>query len=132
MFGLLKPKKAEDVLDHWYTLVPEFQFSTNEFYGAVEQELKRRLVPGLEIERVDFSEGGLLSANRVYLRMIRERLVFDVCAVNLPDHRILHDSAPPMSVSFVSLAWPAAWTRVCRISSTLSPSVPWDCFYRTN
>ena len=32
------------------------------------------------MRRVDFSEGGLLSADRSYLRMQRENLVFDVCA----------------------------------------------------
>lgn len=32
------------------------------------------------MERVEFSEGGLLSAKRTYLRMTRERLVFDICA----------------------------------------------------
>ncbi|MBI3417607.1 MAG: hypothetical protein HY043_20135, partial [Verrucomicrobia bacterium] len=37
-------------------------------------------IPGLEMSRVEFAEGGLLSADRVYLRMTRERLVFDVCA----------------------------------------------------
>ena len=79
MFGLFKRKKA-DVLNHWYVLVPDFRVSTQEFYAAVEQELKVREVPALELTRVDFSEGGLLSYKREYLRMTRERLVFDVCA----------------------------------------------------
>jgi hypothetical protein len=60
--------------------VPGFKNSTKEFYAAVEDELKAREVPGLEISRVEFSEGGLLSDKREYLRMIRERLVFDICA----------------------------------------------------
>jgi len=29
---------------------------------------------------MEYAEGGLLSANRVYLRLIRERLAFDICA----------------------------------------------------
>jgi hypothetical protein len=37
-------------------------------------------IPDLERIRVDFAEGGMLSDRRVYLRLIRERLVFDVCA----------------------------------------------------
>jgi hypothetical protein len=32
------------------------------------------------MSRIEFSEGGLLSDKREYLRMSRERLVFDVCA----------------------------------------------------
>ena len=79
MFGLIRTKKAE-VLDHWISFAESFQFSSADFYTAVEKELQARQVPGLEISRVDFAEGGLLSDKRVYLRMLRERLVFDVCA----------------------------------------------------
>jgi hypothetical protein len=78
MFGF-KSRKAE-VLSHWYTPVPNFSFSTQDFYSAVEKELVEQKVPGLEISRQEFSEGGLLSTKREYLRMIRERLVFDICA----------------------------------------------------
>jgi hypothetical protein len=78
MFGL-RPRKA-DVIRHWYTLVPDFSASTQDFYKEIEDELKERKVPGLEISRVDFAEGGVLSAKREYLRMTRERLVFDICA----------------------------------------------------
>jgi hypothetical protein len=79
MFDSFKRKKAE-VLSHWYSLVPNFTASTKEFYEAVEKQLSARKVPGLEISRVEFSEGGMLSGKREYLRMTRERLVFDICA----------------------------------------------------
>jgi hypothetical protein len=79
MFDFLKPKRVE-VLSHWYTPVPHFSASTPEFYAAIEDELKEQKVPGLEISKVEFSEGGLLSEKRLYLRMTRERLVFDICA----------------------------------------------------
>jgi hypothetical protein len=78
MFGFFKSKA--DVIDHWYALVPGFNSSTKEFYEAVEKELKEREVPGLEIFHVDFAEGGIASNKREYLRMTRERLVFDICA----------------------------------------------------
>ena len=79
MFGLFEKKKA-DVIEHWYALIPGFNTSTKDFYEGVEKELKGQEVPGLEIFHVDFAEGGALSAKREYLRMTRERLVFDVCA----------------------------------------------------
>jgi hypothetical protein len=78
MFGFFKSKA--DVIDHWYALIPGFTSSTREFYEAVEKELKEREVPGLEIFHVDFAEGGIASNKREYLRMTRERLVFDICA----------------------------------------------------
>src|ERR1051325_248744 len=79
MFESFRRKKAE-VESHWYSLVPGFTSSTNEFYQAVEKELETRKVPDLEISRVEFAEGGVLSGKREYLRMTRERLVFDICA----------------------------------------------------
>src|SRR5947209_3636254 len=78
MFGFLKSKKAE-VMEHWLAFVEGFQFSSSEFYDSVESELKVREVPGMEMARVEFSEGSILSDKRTYLRMVRERLVFDVC-----------------------------------------------------
>jgi hypothetical protein len=79
MFGFLKSKKAE-VLQHWIAFVEGFQLSSSEFYDSVETELKAREVAGMEMARVEFAEGGVLSDKRTYLRMVRERLVFDVCA----------------------------------------------------
>jgi hypothetical protein len=78
MFGFSKSKA--DVIDHWYALVPDFNSSTKEFYESVEKGLKGREVPGLEIFHIDFAEGGIMSSKREYLRMTRERLVFDICA----------------------------------------------------
>ncbi|MEI8288152.1 MAG: hypothetical protein WCH99_01665 [Verrucomicrobiota bacterium] len=79
MFGVFETKKA-DVIEHWYSLVPGFSTSCKEFYAKIEKELKERQVPGLDIAYVDFAEGGIMSAKREYLRMTRERLVFDICA----------------------------------------------------
>ena len=70
----------EEVIEHWYSAVDNFEFASNDFYQRIEQELAARKVPDLEISRVQFSEGGLLSGKREYLRLRRERLVFDICA----------------------------------------------------
>ena len=78
MFNFFKQKA--DVLDHWISFAQDFQLPSADFYDAIEKELDARKVPGLEKSRVEFAEGGLLSDKRVYLRMVRERLVFDVCA----------------------------------------------------
>ena len=79
MFGIWNRKKPE-VFTHWYALVPNFEFSIADFYAAVEKELADAKVPGLAISREEFAEGGLLSFKREYLRMRRERLVFDICS----------------------------------------------------
>jgi len=103
MFGSRKAKKA-DVLSHWYTLVDQFNIPCRDFYAGVEQELTFRKVPGLRISRVEFSEGGILSANREYLRMKRERLVFDICAAPF-------GTAYFFSMRFAELPEDAPWWR---------------------
>ena len=74
-----KNKKGE-VLNHWIAFADNFNFPSQEFYASVEKGLVDRQVPGLDISRTEFAEGGLLSAKRIYLRLLRERLAFDVCA----------------------------------------------------
>lgn len=79
MWNSWKSRKA-DVLDHWIAFVENFDLSSTEFYTSVEASLKDKQVPGMEMSRIEFSEGSVLSDKRTYLRMVRERLVFDVCA----------------------------------------------------
>ena len=78
MFGL--KSKTSEVLNHWVSFAEGFNTPPLEFYAGVEKELAARKVPGLEVSQVEFAEGGLLSDKRVYLRMLRERLAFDICA----------------------------------------------------
>lgn len=70
----------DEIIVHWIGFAESFQMPSSDFYDAVERELEAQKVPGLEKSRIEFAEGGLLSDRRVYLRMLRERLVFDVCA----------------------------------------------------
>lgn len=70
----------DEVHKHWYSAVDNFQFASSDFYRMIEKELASRNVPNLEVSRVEFSEGGMLSDKREYLRLKRERLVFDICA----------------------------------------------------
>lgn len=106
MFSFFQQKKAE-VLSHWYTPVPNFSASTKNFYAAVENELKEQRVPGLEIAYVEFSEGGPLSAKREYLRMTRERLVFDICAAPFGTNYFYscRFAELPTEISFFALAF---------------------------
>ncbi len=78
-FGIWRRRQPE-VLKHWYVPLFDFTTSTAEFYDAIEQDLAAREVGGMEISRLDYAEGGVFSADREYLRMRRERLVFDICS----------------------------------------------------
>ena len=69
-----------DVILHWHHLVENFSTSPQEFYSLLEKAIAQRQIPNLEISRVEWKEGGLLSANREYLRLSRERLIGYICA----------------------------------------------------
>ena len=69
-----------DILSSWHHLVENFNTSPQEFYSLLEKAIARRQIPNLEISRVEWKEGGLLSANREYLRLSRERLICYICA----------------------------------------------------
>ena len=76
----LDKKKADDVLNHAIAIGPNLNVSPKEFYDRIEEEIRNRKLPGLSLSRVEYSEGGLLSDKRLYLRIIRERFAFDTCA----------------------------------------------------
>lgn len=73
-------KKQGDELNHWIASAEKFNYPPQTFYDELQQALAERKIPDLTMERIEFGEGGLLSDQRTYLRMQRERLVFDVCA----------------------------------------------------
>ncbi len=77
----LNAQKAE-VSSHWGTALRSIQFSAQEFYAKVEQAIYAREWPGVELLRVLHSEAGLLSHKREYLRVVRQRQVFDICAAS--------------------------------------------------
>lgn len=74
------PQAPRRVLSHWHHLVPDFNTSALAFYDSVEELVKATEAPDLEFSRVEWSEKGIFSAKRTYLRISRGRLNFDICA----------------------------------------------------
>src|SRR5689334_18061706 len=68
------------ILSHWYRLIIDLKISTQQFYTRLHQVLCERQVPGLAAANIEFHEGGPLSPKRLYLRLKRERVVFEICA----------------------------------------------------
>lgn len=73
-------KPFREPLGHWSTLVEGLQASPQECYAAIEEAIRRREVPDTRASRVTFKESGLLSTERIYLRVGRKQLGFDICA----------------------------------------------------
>lgn len=73
-------RKDSVILSHWYNLIEGLQDSSQRFYSSLEEAVKRRQIPDVDISRVDYREGGMFSAKREYLQVRRREHVFDVCA----------------------------------------------------
>lgn len=65
---------------HWHTLIDGFSTSALDFYELVKAGIVRRKIPDLKISSVEWKESGLGSGKRIYLRVSREGLNFDICA----------------------------------------------------
>lgn len=69
-----------EILSRWGHLYPGLQLSGQEMFSKVEEKLKARAIPFVEISRVKWKEGGYLSAEREYLRAKRSGYAVDICA----------------------------------------------------
>jgi hypothetical protein len=78
--GKVRRAVSSIVLAHWCKLINDLKASPLDFYRRLESLLYERQVPKLESAAVDWREGGLLSAKRRYVRFLRERITFDICA----------------------------------------------------
>jgi len=72
--------KVPLVISHWHHLIEGLHDSPQRFYGSLEGAITRRQIPGTELSRIDYREGGIFSAKREYLRVRRNEYVFDICA----------------------------------------------------
>ena len=65
---------------HWHYSFKDLQESPQKFYNNLVQAISARNIPGIDISRIDYREGGVLSAKRLYLRVKRKEHIFDICA----------------------------------------------------
>ena len=72
--------KEVDFISHWHHLFENLQNSPLAFYRSVEAASQARAIPETHWSQIHHKEGGLGSANRVYLRMHRGKYAFDICA----------------------------------------------------
>jgi hypothetical protein len=75
----LRWRKA-DVFRHWGSVTPDMHFSSQEIYTKIEHAIHAKQWPGIQLTRIHYSEAGGFSYKREYLRIIRQRHLFDLCA----------------------------------------------------
>ncbi|MBI5710461.1 MAG: hypothetical protein HZC42_09190 [Candidatus Eisenbacteria bacterium] len=78
---------VESVGTHWHKLIENFQTSPKDFYTTVELALDARKIPGMKTSRVKWSESGLLSPDREYLRKSRNSHTHGAEATPVPAPR---------------------------------------------
>lgn len=64
---------------HWHRLF-DTPFQAMDFYQRVNQLLAEKGIKHVEVSNITYSQGGLLSPNRQYLRIKYHDYVFDICA----------------------------------------------------
>ena len=72
-------KVPSEILGHWNHLIEGFDTSSQQYYALVEDAIKRRNLPKIKVSRINWKEGGVMSAKREYLRVQHKDHVFDIC-----------------------------------------------------
>lgn len=80
---LKKPKK--DYHSHWAQLLPNFKFSTKEFYMLVKKEMLSHEIAGLSFMEVNLKIGSIVSSSRIYLRVRWQDYYYDLCLAPFGD-----------------------------------------------
>lgn len=73
------------VVSHWHHSFPGLALVPSEFYDAVAQAVAARQIPQVTVSQVSIAEGGLGSAQRLYLRVRRGEYAFDICGAPFAD-----------------------------------------------
>ena len=65
---------------NWNTLIDGFDFSTQEFYELLKEELQKQGITNVTIKPVSHKEGSYFSSKRSYLRIKWKAYHYDICA----------------------------------------------------
>ena len=105
------------LVSHWSTFVDGLKVSPSDFYVRVQLAIEARQLPGTALAKVEWSEGGVFSAKREYLRIERKELIFDICGA-------------PFGRGFFVSWWLAAYPSGCLV--LLMSFIPFaaDIFFR--
>ncbi len=76
----MQSRMPQEILSHWAKLIDGLHLSSQEFYDLVEAKLQARELEGVEIGRIELHEMHLMSRKRLYLRVIKEFDIIDICA----------------------------------------------------
>jgi len=73
-------RQISHIISHWHQLIEGLQASPQAVYTQLDQAIAKRELPKAKFSRVKHRESGLFSPKRVYFRVGRKELIFDICA----------------------------------------------------
>ncbi|GAB3430730.1 hypothetical protein [Niabella aquatica] len=71
--------RKEELFSHWSQLIPNFKFSTKDFYNLVQKEMISHQVEGLSFREEHIKVGSVFSSKRVYFRVSWENYYYNLC-----------------------------------------------------
>lgn len=82
VYGLIKAsgRSIKVVHSHWHHRFETRPFEPVEFYDTLKKQIAENGIEGLSFSSITHSERGLLSANRIYLRVTFRGYMMDICA----------------------------------------------------
>jgi len=69
----------KDLHSHWSSLLPNFKYSTKDFYELIQKEMESHEIKDLKFEGVALKSGSVLSHKRAYLRIYWQEYYYDLC-----------------------------------------------------
>lgn len=69
----------ENIHSHWSQLIPNFKFSTMDFYKLLEEEMRNHKVEDLSFSEERIKTGNIFSSRRIYLSVKWKNFRYDMC-----------------------------------------------------
>jgi len=80
VFKLIFQGVVKTAHSNWSTLLDGCNYSSQEFYRRLKEELQSQGIKNVQAYTVSLREGGLLSSSRLYLRLEWKEYQYDICA----------------------------------------------------
>lgn len=73
------PKAPSEIISHWSTMIQGLDTQPKDFYEHVKLRIASKEIDKVKFHDVYWHEGGVTSPKRLYLRVRRKDLMFDIC-----------------------------------------------------
>jgi type II secretory pathway component PulF len=80
LIRLLFKSSVKNFHSRWSTLIDNFNYSSQDFYKQLTEELQSHGIKGLSTKFVFLKEGNAFSSKRTYLRVTWKDYDYDICA----------------------------------------------------